>query len=88
MDKAQTRADVLEQMTDGFITLDEGCERYLRHGGNVAGFVQFATKNKSEIFHGDPVSAQKEPWPKDLFAHCLAIEARAGQQRRRHGQGR
>lgn len=88
MGKTQTRADVLEQMTDGLITLDEGCERFLRHGGNVADFVQFAAKNKSEIFHGDPIGAKQAPWPKDLFAHCLAIATHAGQERRAHKHGR
>ena len=88
MDKAQTRADVLAQMTDGLITLDEGCERFLRHGGNVADFVQFAAKNKSEIFHGDPIGAKEAPWPKDLFAHCQAIAGRVAQgpQPRRHSR--
>jgi hypothetical protein len=41
--------DYLEQMTDGLITLEEGRERYLKAGGNLADFEAFVELHREDI---------------------------------------
>jgi hypothetical protein len=69
MAKEQLQAETLQHMVDGLITLDEGCERYLKHGGQPEAFIAFAVKHKSEIFCGNPITGKEWPWPKDLSEH-------------------
>jgi hypothetical protein len=65
MSRTPAQKEVLDQMTDGLITLEEGRERFEKAGGVFADFKAFANENRNEIFHGDPISAETWPWPKE-----------------------
>jgi hypothetical protein len=63
MNRSQAQQDVLDLMTEGFITLDEGRERFEKAGGQIADFIAFAREHRSEILHGDPITGEEHEWP-------------------------
>jgi len=77
------REEILEQMTDGFLTVKEAEKQYLQAGGSLRDFVSYANANRDRCFHGDPFTGKAEPWPyrvmthQDLYDAADRIDAKA-----------
>jgi hypothetical protein len=64
MSQAKQR-EILSDMLDGMITLKEAEARWIAPstGGSLEEFKAIANKHRADIFHGDAVTGEEEPWP-------------------------
>jgi hypothetical protein len=63
MAHADRLQDILDQMTDGLWTVREAEAMYVKAGGKLDNFIEFANAHRSDCFHGDAVSGVEEEWP-------------------------